>query len=164
MIKMRDNSKRKLPEEERRFYKIYLKLGHINLLAQDFAKGQYVNNLSSFNCVCTGLATLHLKYIKQQMNYLGARTRSTSQSSWWSFNKICIEVEYFRFSKLFLTGHAIDKYFIEYIFKKTKAFFPNSALSAYQKAYKHNKEDFWKDPAALYGLGFTYFHFRAYYP
>lgn len=36
------------------------------------------------------------------------------------------------------------------------------ALSAYQKAYKSNKDQFWKDPAALYGLAITYYHFRAY--
>ncbi|KAI1709801.1 lysine-specific demethylase 6A [Ditylenchus destructor] len=38
------------------------------------------------------------------------------------------------------------------------------ALSAYQKAYKLNEADYWKDPSGLYGLGLTYFHFRAYQP
>jgi tetratricopeptide (TPR) repeat protein len=36
------------------------------------------------------------------------------------------------------------------------------ALSAYQKGYKLKPDDFWKEPEALYGLGLTYFHFRAF--
>uniref|UniRef100_A0A1I8BMQ8 JmjC domain-containing protein n=1 Tax=Meloidogyne hapla TaxID=6305 RepID=A0A1I8BMQ8_MELHA len=38
------------------------------------------------------------------------------------------------------------------------------ALSAYQKAYRYNKDNFWKEPAALYGLAICYYHFRVYHP
>ncbi|KAL3074208.1 hypothetical protein niasHS_015038 [Heterodera schachtii] len=38
------------------------------------------------------------------------------------------------------------------------------ALSAYQRAYKCKRDDFWRDPSALYGLGLCYFHFRTYRP
>jgi hypothetical protein len=80
----------KFQEDDDKFFKIYLRLGHINLLAEDFAKGTFLLN--------------KLKY----------------------------------------------RY--------------NLALSAYQKSYKYNKEGFWKDPAALYGLALTYYHFQAYHP
>uniref|UniRef100_A0A915MYF2 JmjC domain-containing protein n=1 Tax=Meloidogyne javanica TaxID=6303 RepID=A0A915MYF2_MELJA len=38
------------------------------------------------------------------------------------------------------------------------------ALSAYQKAYKYNRDNFWKEQSSLYGLAMCYYHFRVYHP
>uniref|UniRef100_A0A914CVR9 Uncharacterized protein n=1 Tax=Acrobeloides nanus TaxID=290746 RepID=A0A914CVR9_9BILA len=36
------------------------------------------------------------------------------------------------------------------------------AHSAYQKALSGMKDQFWRDPSGLFGLGLIYFHFRSY--
>ena len=43
LIKMR-TANQKIIDEQRRFFELYLKIGHINLLAEDYAKGLLNNN------------------------------------------------------------------------------------------------------------------------
>ena len=43
LIKMR-TANQKIIDEQRRFFELYLKIGHINLLAEDYAKGLLNNS------------------------------------------------------------------------------------------------------------------------